>query len=394
MAAKRILTWAPNWSKRGGGGRWKKVVDGKTWFFGHGESDADTRSYREAERKYLEFMQRRETCSPVEVVVSEATVFDVAEKYIQEREGEYQRGEISAAHISKTHGLLQRFVDFIGPDRRFVTISEIDLNDFRQHVLSRPPTNVKSPSRGRKISLHTAREILYVIKALIYWAYELRLCDQLPRNLRKFTAVQLPRPTIKTFSVEEVRLLWNTADERLRCFIALAVNCGYGAKDISDLKINEVNWETGIIDRDRSKTGIRQRHKLWPVTLDLLMKSKLQKPGPEGRLFKTAEGLPLVHDDFIDGKRKKSDAVKCLFWRAQRRTGINGKRGFYCLRKTGATEIEKINPLVTEMYLAHTEKGQKRHYAERTYTMLDAALEEMRCVFNLSISAIPTAQAA
>ena len=55
------------------------------------------------------------------------------------------------------------------------------------------------------------------------------------------------------------------------------------------------------------------------------------------------------------------------------------------INKTTATEIEKINPLVTEMFLAHTEKGQKRHYAERTYTMLDAALGEMEKVFGLTL---------
>jgi hypothetical protein len=59
----------------------------------------------------------------------------------------------------------------------------------------------------------------------------------------------------------------------------------------------------------------------------------------------------------------------------------------YCLRKTAATEIEKTNPLVTEMLLAHTEKGQKRHYAERTCTMLDAALGEMEKVIGLTLPA-------
>ncbi len=126
-----------------------------------------------AERKYLEFMQKREMALPVEVVVSKATVFDVAEKYLQEREGEYQRGEISAAHISRLQRFLQWFVDFIGQDKLFAKITELNLNEFRQHVLSRPASNVKSPSRGKKISLHTSREILYVAKgARVYWAYE------------------------------------------------------------------------------------------------------------------------------------------------------------------------------------------------------------------------------
>jgi len=39
-------------------------------------------------------------------------------------------------------------------------------------------------------------------------------------------------------------------------------------------------------------------------------------------------------------------------------------------RKTGASEIEKIDPTVTEMYLAHSEKGMKRNYAERDWAAL------------------------
>ncbi len=59
---------------------------------------------------------------------------------------------------------------------------------------------------------------------------------------------------------------------------------------------------------------------------------------------------------------------------------INGQRGFYCLRKTAATEIEKITPpppLVTETFLAHAERGMKRHHAERHFELLDEALVRM-----------------
>src|ERR1035437_447238 len=93
---------------------------------------------------------------------------------------------------------------------------------------------------------------------------------------------------------------------------------------------------------------------------------------------------PLVHDGVVDGVRKKTDAVKCLFWRVQQKTGINGGRGFYCLRKTAVTEIEKINPLVTEMFLGHAERGMKRHYAERSFGMLDEALGEMEGVMGVN----------
>jgi len=52
-------------------------------------------------------------------------------------------------------------------------------------------------------------------------------------------------------------------------------------------------------------------------------------------------------------------------------------RGFYCLRKAGASIIERIDPAVTEMYLSHAEPGMKRAYAERDWARLGRALTKM-----------------
>jgi hypothetical protein len=61
----------------------------------------------------------------------------------------------------------------------------------------------------------------------------------------------------------------------------------------------------------------------------------------------------------------------------RQKTGINDGRGFYCLRKTGASLIERIDPQATEMYLSHSEKGMKKNYAHRDWGRLDVALDEM-----------------
>ena len=47
------------------------------------------------------------------------------------------------------------------------------------------------------------------------------------------------------------------------------------------------------------------------------------------------------------------------------------------LRKTGSTLIEQIDPLATELYLAHAEPGMKKHYAQRDWGRLEKALLEM-----------------
>ena len=71
------------------------------------------------------------------------------------------------------------------------------------------------------------------------------------------------------------------------------------------------------------------------------------------------------------------DAIKNAFDRLLAKTRLNGGRGFYCFRKTGASLIETIDPAVTEMYLAHAEQGMKKHYAQRDWARLERALVEM-----------------
>ena len=92
---------------------------------------------------------------------------------------------------------------------------------------------------------------------------------------------------------------------------------------------------------------------------------------------KKGSGEPLVRSIWQDGKHRRCDTIKCMMWRLQQRVGINDGRAFYALRKTGATMIERINPAATEMYLAHSEKGMKKNYAERDWEALDQVLTEL-----------------
>ena len=204
----------------------------------------------------------------------------------------------------------------------------------------------------------------------------MRLCD-LPRNMRKYASVDLPEPEPKRYTIDEVRTLWSKANQRMRCFMALALNCGYGQRDIAELRVGEVDFSSGHIDRRRTKTGIRCRHKLWPITIELIKKEMRSDIQGDDRMFMTIRRRPLVHNRWEDGKLHRSDSINCHFWRLMTETGISNGRNFYCLRKTGASEIEMINPAVTEMYLAHSEKGMKRNYAERNWAALDRALVEL-----------------
>lgn len=63
-----------------------------------------------------------------------------------------------------------------------------------------------------------------------------------------------------------------------------------------------------------------------------------------------------------------------------KRLDIPQDRGFYALRKTASSEIERIDPMATEMLLGHTERGLKRHYAECNWPRLDKAVIQLQQV--------------
>ncbi len=371
---KRILTWCPNWASRSKGGRWRKYIDGKGYYFGEGKSKNYLKAYRKAERNYFDFLSKREATAPVEVECSRATVADICEKYLQELEDRYNRSEITAAYVEQARCCLQDFADKIGFQKRFSCIGELDLADYRGHTLNLPV----SFSTGRKIRPATARDRLKTVRAVYRWAYKMYLIERLPRNIDDIAKIPNgSQPKVKVFTVEELAKLWKASTSRTRCYMALALNCGFGQTEISELRVGDINWTEGFIERERRKTGVRAKHKLWQRTLDLLRENGSYGGDSDSRVLLNENGAALVTSRIVNGRQKKSDAVKNGFFRVMRKLNIDGQRGFYSLRKTGATMIEQIDPTTTEMYLCHAENGMKKVYAQRDWERLGKALVAM-----------------
>ena len=367
MAKKRVLTW------HGPTKRWKKQINGVVYYFGYGTSEKDVASYRAAEDRFLEKRRRIERITPFTVRFSEATILQAAERFLQSDFKGMERGEIGAQHFFKRKRYVEHFVEWVDGDRRLSRLGELDLDDYRDHVLTLP----KSEVTGKPISKSTAKTMLASVHKFMRYLWEGHFVEEEFRNLRGYTHVVMPAPNVKCFTNDELKQIWILADRRTKCWIALALNCGYGQKDISDLKVGEVNLVEGIIERKRSKTGVAQRHKLWDVTKELLVEFKPEDNTAETRYFSNVNGTSLLTEAIVDDKLKKSDAIKCAFWRLLRQAKVGDGRSFYSLRKTAASEIERINSLVTSMFLAHSERAMKKHYAQPNWEALDQATTEM-----------------
>jgi len=70
------------------------------------------------------------------------------------------------------------------------------------------------------------------------------------------------------YTLDDLNRLLKKADPQLKAMIMLALNCGFGPKDIRDLTWDHIDGER--VTLPRSKTGVCQTYLLWLETRALL----------------------------------------------------------------------------------------------------------------------------
>lgn len=110
---------------------------------------------------------------------------------------------------------------------------------------------------------------------------------------------------------------------------------------------------------------------------------------PGDRVFLSQSEQPLVHEGYVNDVLKKTDCIRLAFTRLMKRLDIPQDRGFYALRKTAASEIERIDPMCTEGYLGHSRRGLTNHYAVRDWDRIDVAVLELSGSFNFESTTEP-----
>lgn len=151
------------------------------------------------------------------------------------------------------------------------------------------------------------------------------------------------RPS-KFLTPAEIRAAIGKAHTHLQAMILLAINCGFGQTDLSELTTDSVDLDGGWVDFPRPKTAFRRRCPLWKETVAALRASfaNRNKPRacPPDRFFVTLQGHPLVW--FKPDRGGRMDSVgnafrKVLVTLAIKRTGV----GFYSLRHTFRTVADE-----------------------------------------------------
>lgn len=365
-------------------GCWRKrmKIGGKVraFYFPGGSGKSDRKAYREALTKWesmrVRLLQDEAQGQPqqsqnIKRSYTHHTAEALVGRFIASKSLQVDLGNLSPARLAamKHHALaFEAHFEHLDDIRK---LNEAFISRFRDAQLSLV--------QQEKIKPATCKLRFQIVKQMLQWAFEEGELPTIPRNLKSLK-ITVPSNGIETVPIADIKQLFSLASDRTRLYLLLGLNCGYTQSDISSLEISMIDIKEGTITRDRQKTGQEQSHKLWPITLRYLKQE--MRNAKTGLALVTQNNKPLRSEEFKNGKYHKRDAIQSAWQRILKHADM--KHSFKLLRKTGATEIAKIDATVVNQFLAHSPRSiADRHYVKADFTNLYKAIQELQKVFNL-----------
>lgn len=154
--------------------------------------------------------------------------------------------------------------------------------------------------------------------------------------------------------VKQLEKLIAATGLRGRTLIWLGIGLGFGAHDLSALRVGQIDNDT--YDLRRGKTGVERFGETPPLVWSLVNEYAETEGRPtEELLFLTRKGQPLVH--------RRSNAVTQWWAKLRKRVGEKPETlsGFYVLRHLGATEFGSrpgTSIAVMKRWLGHSASSQ------------------------------------
>lgn len=304
-----------------------------------------------------------------------ASLAELQGKWIESVRNEKKSSKQTSNHIGSFATYLRPFIEFLKENDPPILLTQ-DLEagwrtvaDYREHIIDEMNTHEwsKAWAKGR------------LDKARLFCEYLARngFLSSVPRAIdRNWSRIGVDEPSPTFFSLEEITVLWDAADDRMKLMLAFGLNCGYRAADIRTLERSEISLKNSEILRQRRKKITAQAHKLWPVTKRLLA-AHLKAVPDDCPFVKGFSNIGRQITAFIDatiGEENNTDP---------RRTAES-------YRSTGSQQLEHIvlgsAPHLIDQYLAHGDKKLAKHYRKEDLTSLYKALDKLGKRFNLDRS--------
>ncbi len=312
-------------------------------------------------------------------VLVEKSISGLSQRFLKLSESRMNSGGLSASELDTARRCVGHAVDFFGAGNEPSVITPERWEDFWHHLL-------RQVAEGKQSKEYVRKDWRYG-KSFIRWMASMGKMT-LPANLEerryKFGG---GATAIKTFEVEEVQKLVKAAPGQTKLHLLLMLNCGMYQGDISDLRHEEVDWNNGVITRQRSKTrhhGAKTptvRYRLWPVTFALLKEYRSDHPE---LVLTTRGGKPWVEAEMKGTRFTRRDGIKSNFAHLQRRLKID--KPLKLFRKTSATLLDKHKEYgrYAQFFLGHAGRSiAERHYVVPDQDQFDNAVDWLRQKYEL-----------
>lgn len=187
---------------------------------------------------------------------------------------------------------------------------------------------------------------------------------------------------------EEFKLVLKNVPQPYRAYLVLMLNCGFRSTDLNALRKEDVHFKIGriIIQREKmnqNDTSSVVNYPLWPITIQLIQEAMSDDPV---YVFAGRNGNRIIVEKFIGDEPRTHDNLSRYWGKNREGFGLAEKRLDY-IRKTGSTEIERINRGVETLYLGESLASVPSiHYNFRDgepYADLDAAIHELGMSFGM-----------
>jgi integrase len=308
-------------------GRWAKKIRGKMCYFGPW-ADPDG-----ALKKYLAEKDALHAGKTPRPDPAGLTVKDVANDFLNAKREARDAGELSPRTWADYRSILDTLVAGLGKHRGVTTLTPQDFAALKNKLAKR-----NGP--------HRICTVIQVIRCAFKHAYESGLLDRpmrfgpvFRRTSKKTLRLHRAKQGAKLFAAEEVRRLLGAAGVHLRAMLLLGINCGFGNTDCGTLPLSAIDWNKGMIDYPRPKTGIPRRCVLWPETVAALKESLAARPEPKDQ---ADSGLAFI-TKYGQGWSKTDNAGPLTqeTRKLLNKLGMNGHRNFYALRHTFRTVADE-----------------------------------------------------
>jgi integrase len=294
-------------------GRWAKKIRGRLHYFGPWRDWQGAFERYEREIPYL--LQGK---TPPAESTGALEVGDLVNLFLEQRLTLIDSGELKRQTWLDYKAIGVVLVKQLGRHTSVESLTPSDFADLRKHF-----------AQGR--GLVSLKNSIARSMAFFNYAYGERLIKHpvdTGGSFAKPKKVALKREKLargsKSFTLDELTLLYKAANPQMRCFMLLGLNAGLGNGDIGQLQRHHItgNW----VNYPRPKTLVDRRFPLWGVTLEAIEATRQTSHPDSPYVFLTKRGLPWFKDNGDDPLSKE-------FRKLQVQCGLHRKhRGFYSLR--------------------------------------------------------------